>query len=393
MRQVLILLCVCSSAFSQNNRLNNYSNDIAKYGQNPLQFVRNVITKHDLLIFDDALHAAYEPFVFYNQLILDTVLSKKINFVFLEVMSTSSQPAIDSFYKSNLMDTTILIKAFQDDYTGYGWRYQTYIDLLKTVWLQNKLLPNSHKIKVVCVDPPIYWEAIHSKQDYDIFDNSLKARDYSMYLEIVDAMEAFKKNKKALFITNTRHAYKNIRNRDGEKYWNTATFFNQFYPNKTYSIRIHNATLIIQQSKKTNKDSVSSASEIIYKWAKIDEGLWDSAFALNKNKPVAIPFNNTWFGKTAYVGNHMLNVAAGTRMYDAYDALIFLAPINKLHLSAHFNFIYTQAFKLELERRLRLLNGNDFESMLKEENAATFDEFFSKISQYVPIMPNNYIKD
>jgi hypothetical protein len=125
----------------------------------------------------------------------------------------------------------------------------------------------------------------------------------------------------------------------------------------------------------------------------MDNGLWDTAFALNHNKPVAVPFNNTTFGKTAYAGNHMLNVTAGTTMYDAYDALIFLAPINQLNISAQLNYIYTQSFKLELERRLRLLNGNDFDSLLKEENASNFDEFFSKISQYVPVKPNTYIKD
>ena len=40
--------------------------------------------------------------------------------------------------------------------------------------------------------------------------------------------------------------------------------------------------------------------------------------------PIAISLKDNVFGKTDYIGNHMLNVADGQTMYDAYDALIFL---------------------------------------------------------------------
>lgn len=178
-------------------------------------------------------------------------------------------------------------------------------------------------------------------------------------------------------------------------YTGTQLLFSQRNPGKVYSIRIHNVTLSIElvKTSETAGKSTDGLSETVYKWIKMDNGLWDSAFALNGNKPVAIPLKKTEFGKTAYVGNHMLNVAIGTTIFDAYDALIFLAPLNNLHFSARVNCIFTQQFKPELERRLRLLEENDFEKFLKNNNSLTFDEYFNNTFKYIPITPNTLLKE
>ncbi len=379
----------------QSASLKKYSADIKHYGKEPVEFVEGTLNQYDLIVFDDALHSAYEPFVFYNQLINSPSLNGRINYIFLEVINTTAQPLIDSFLNASTKDTTILIKAFQDDYAGTGWRYQTYLDLFTTVWEHNHHLPDSLRINVIGVNPPIYWEAIHTWQDYELFQNTLSTRDYFMYLEILKKMQNFKMGKKGLFLCNTRHAYKNIKNAEQQLYWNTTTFFSQRNPGKVFSIRIHNVTLSIQSVKKseTGRKSTDGLNETIYNWVKMDNGLWDTAFAINNNKPVAIPFAKTAFGKTKYVGNHMLNVNPGTTMLDAYDALIFLAPLNNLHFSAQLNYIFTPQFKPELQRRLMLLKGNDFDKFLKDNNCSTFDEYFTKTSQYVPITLNNFLKE
>lgn len=378
----------------QSSAVINYSKDIKHYGQEPIEFVIQSLNKYDLIVFDDALHSAYEPFVFYNQLINSKSLSGKINYIFLETISTTAQPMIDSFLNSKTKDTTILIKVFQDDYSGTGWRFQTYLDLFSTVWEHNYLLPDSLKIKLIGVNPPIYWEGIHTWNDYELFQNSLKSRDYFMYLEILQSMNGFAKGKKGLFLTNTRHAYKNIKNSEGKLYWNTTTFFNQRNLDKVLSIRIHNVTLSIVSAKVTTsaRKSTDGLAEFVYKWVKMDDGHWDSAFAMNGNKSVAIPLKNSLFGQTAYAGNLMTDVAAGTNMYDAYDAIIFLAPLSELHFSAGLNYIYTSQFKPELERRLKLLKA-DFNAFLKSNNVSSFDEYYDQISTYNPLSKNTLIKE
>jgi len=391
---IWVIVCGTRLVNAQSSNVHQYVADLEKYGQSPVEFVQKALAQHDLIVFDDALHSAYEPFVFYSQLVNTKSLIGKINYIFLEVINTTSQPLLDSFLTSKNKDTTILRQALQDDYTGTGWRYQTYVDLFKTVWDHNQSLPDSLRINLVGVNPPIYWEAIHTLKDYELFQNTLASRDYAMYLEIVKYMQNFKDGKKGLFLCNTRHAYKNIRDAKGELYWNTNTFFSQRNPAKAFSIRIHNVSLSIEAVKAPlgNKKSVEGLDELTYKWIRMDGGRWDSAFTAYGNKPVAIPFKETEFGKTTYVGNHMMNVAKGSTMYDAFDALIFLAPLSGLHFTAMLNYIFTPSFKPELERRLRLIKGDDFNGFLKENHASNYDEYY-KSFQFIPVTPNSLLND
>jgi hypothetical protein len=215
-----------------------------------------------------------------------------------------------------------------------------------------------------------------------------------MYLEILQSMKGFAKGKKGFFLTNTRHAYKNIKDSTGKLYWNTTTFFNQRNSDKVFSIRIHNVALSIESAKAATsvRKSTDGLDELVYKWIRMDNGHWDSAFDMNGNRPVAIPLKNSSFGQTAYVGNHMADVAVGTNMYDAYDAIIFIAPLTELHFSAGLNYIYTPQFKPELERRLKLLKV-DFDAFLKSNNVSTFDEYYEQISKFNPVSKNTLIKE
>ena len=197
---------------------------IRDQGLTPIDFVQKKLKDHDLIIFDDALHSAYEPFEFYIEL-LETP-GNPIDYVFIEVFGINAQPFLDAYFASETEDRSLLLKVFQDDYAGLGWRYETYYNLLSAIWYINHREPaDSKKILVVAIDQPIFWDGLHSREDYDIFQRSLGARDYFMYRIILDQMSGFKKNKKGVFLTNTRHAYKDIKNTEGLPYWNCGTFF------------------------------------------------------------------------------------------------------------------------------------------------------------------------
>jgi len=214
-----------------------------------------------------------------------------------------------------------------------------------------------------------------------------------MYRIIVEQMSDFKEKKKGFFLTNTRHAYKNIRNSEGQLYWNCGTFFYHWNPKKTYSIRIHNVTLSLSASKeKTENASTEGLDAIEYHWIEMDNGAWDRAFAANKNLPVAVPLEDNAFGRTKYAGNHMLNVLKDQTMFDAYDALIFLAPLDDLHFSPKIDFIYTESFKTELIRRLEILHGKDLQQFLENNGADSIEDYLDKIAQYRPKSKNTLLK-
>jgi hypothetical protein len=86
---------------------------------------------------------------------------------------------------------------------------------------------------------------------------------------------------------------------------------------------------------------------------------------------VAVPLEGTAFGKTPYVGNHVLDAAPGQTMADAYDAVIFLAPLEELHQTALVGSLYTPAFREELARRLKLLYAEEELARMVGESGAT----------------------
>lgn len=393
-RTIFILFLIISlKSYSQEEKSTlDYLSVLTKIGQEPVEFVNDLLEDYDLIVFDDALHIAKEPFDFYQSLVKNDEFTSKIKYLFIEVFSITSQPYIDEYFNSAAKDSTTLLPVFQNDYSGYGWRYQTYLDLLSTIWDVNSQLPESEKIQVICLDQPIYWEAIKTRQDYDLFQKSLVGRDYFMYKIISKTLNHFNSGEKGIFLTNTRHAYKCIKKPSGEIYWNTGTFLNQWHPKKSYSIRLHNISLSIQSTI----DSVSNAStegldKISYNWIRMDNGLWDRAFKENGNTPIAISLENNVFGVSPYIGNHMLNVADNQKMYDAYDGLIFLAPLEQLHFSAKIDFIYTDLFIEELKRRILLLHEDQLPNFLIKNGTDSLDDYIEELIKYEEATKNTLV--
>ena len=387
----LIYLFLSISCHCIGQGTNDYLKVIKEQWVEPVEFVQQKLKTHGLVIFDDGLHHAVEPFKFYQKLVREN--DEHFNYIFVEVFGINNQPLIDQYLREDTKDSTLLLKVFQDNFGGLGWRYETYYDLLSAVWDFNHSNQDpSRKIEVVAVDQPIYWEGIHAREDYNIFQKSLIGRDYFMYKTILEYMEGFKGNKKGIFLTNTRHAYKHIKDSEGNYYWNCGTFFNQWHPEETYAIRLHNATLFIEAERTgLENGSTDGLDRLKYSWVKMDNGLWDEAFEANKNQPVAIPLQGNAFGQTKYIGNHMLNAEQGQTMLDAYDALVFLAPINDLYFSPKMSFIYSESFKKELERRLKILYRNDMDGFLSRNNVETLNEYIEELSKYQPKSKNELI--
>ncbi|MFI5144045.1 MAG: hypothetical protein ACHQJ4_00485 [Ignavibacteria bacterium] len=363
----------------------SYVKSLKEKGSEPIQFVLKALDVYDLIIFDDANHSAAEPFEFYQKLISDTAFQNKVRYIFIEAFSLSKQHDIDNYMNSETEDRTLLYPVFQDDFSGLGWTYETYFNLMHTIYTVNKSLPPEKKFKVIGVSNATYWSAVRTTDDLALFRVSLASFDYTMYMRISGKLDDFNSGRKGIFLTNTRHSYKGIKDSKGNLYWNCGTFFHQWNPGKTYSIRIHNATLYIEKEVDSpDKPKTTEGMENIqFKWLRIAGGKWDEAFRLNGNVPVAITLEDTPFGKDPYVGNHMLDALPGQTMYDANDAIIFLAPLNELHRSAITNEIYTNDFKKELERRMNLLYTPDkLNQMLVDDSVKTIREYIDK--EFIP---------
>lgn len=385
--QVMGLVAVLMSV-GYTDEVEDYLQVLKNDGQEPALFVREQLQHHDLVVLDDGLHAAVEPFEFCMDYLRQ--YPESVDMIFLEVIPITAQTAIDSFLQSAVKDSMLLAPVFQQDFR-FGWPYETYLNLFSEVWDINHTTDAT--IRIVGVNQPIYWHGLHNREDYNQFQKSLVARDYFMYQIIFRYMDEFESEKKGLFMTNTRHAYKCIRDSGGDVYWNTGTFFHQWHPGKTYSIRFHNMSLHVKAQKQRVENATTEGMErMVYEWIRLDDGRWDQAFERFSNRPVAVPFKGNCFGETPYTGNHSADVLPGQTQFDAYDALIFLKPLEETRFSAHTKFYYSEEFKEELEHRVRVMHGHELNDFLHRNEAASITDYVEKLSESVPESPNPLVK-
>lgn len=345
--------------------------DLREHGVEPAAFVLDLLDRHDLIVFDDALHTLVEPFEFYARLVREPGFRARARFVFLEVVPLNQQGHIEAYLADPGGDSTLLYPAFQNAAGGEGFPYATYFDLLATVHEVNRALPDSERMRVVAVGSPTYWSEIRTPRDLEVFRQGLDAYDYTMYAMIRSTLDGA--GGRGIFLTNTRHAYQAIRRADGSLYWNTTTYFHEREPGRAVSVRFHAPQLVIERLRQdtTGVRTTEGLDRIEYRWDRMEGDAWDRAFRDHGARPVAVPLAGTAFGRAPYVGNHMLDVALGQTMADAYDAVIFLAPLEELRQTARLGALYTPAFRAELARRLEILYPPDaLARMIAESGAA-----------------------
>jgi hypothetical protein len=353
--------------------------DLREHGREPIAFVLDQLERHDLVVFDDGLHTLVEPFEFYQRLVRESGFRARARFVFLEAVPLNQQGHIEAYLAAPDEDPRLLYPAFQNGVGGEGFPYATYFDFLRTVHEMNRSLPDSQRIQVVAVGSPSYWSEIRTPRDVEVFRQGLDAYDYTMYAMIRSTLE--ESGGKGIFLTNTRHAYQAIRHADGSLYWNATTYFHEREPGRAVSIRFHAPQLVIERVREDTSAArtTQGLERIDYHWDRMEAGAWDRAFRDYGNRPVAVPLEGTAFGKTPYVGNHVLDVAPGQTMADAYDAVIFLAPLEELHQTALVGSLYTPAFREELARRLMLLHAeDDLAGMIAESGASDLAEYIER---------------
>ena len=372
-------------------QLQPYLDALATQGRPPVEFVIDRLDEYDLLLFDDGWHTASEPFEFYETLIRSPEFRARARYVFVEVLPVNQQPHVDAYLRSDPEDRTLLYPAFQNDLGGTGWPLESYFRLFHAIHEVNRGLAPDERIRVVAVNAPTYWPGIRTPGDLALFRKSLAGNDYTMYRIILGELDGFESGRRGIFLTNTRHAYKRIKDREGRPFGNTGTFFHERHPGRTYSIRIHNLALSVEREKTADEntpETTAGMERMVFRWVRMADGLWDSAFDAAGGEPVAVPLEGNAFGGDPYIGNVMHKASPGQTMYDANDAVIFLAPLESLHNTAYVDYIYTPDFKKELARRYRILyTAQQLDDLMERNGVGTLEALIDVESAARPAAP------
>ncbi len=371
---------MAGAAVSAADELNDYIAAIENRGKPPVDYIVDKLKHHDLVLFDDFNHQAKEPFDFYQQLVRSDSFVALKPVIFVELFSVNEQPHIDAFLASPEKDMALLYPVFRATYSPFAYPMQSYLDLMAMIYDVNRALPEEDRLHVVAASTPSLWPSIENAADYAAAQKSLAGRDHDMYLTILDELGGFSGNAKGVFLTNTRHAYTGVRKKDDSYFWNTGTFFRQWHPDKSFSVRLHGQQLFIESVKaEGDARDQEGLSRKKYYWGRMQKGLWDSAFAAKGNQPVGFDLTGTPFGEAAYAGNHMLDAAPGQTMLDAFDGLVFLKPIDRMTATAKSNAMYDEAFVQEVVRRLTVYRTpEELADMMEKSGVSTLADYVRK---------------
>tara|TARA_R110000868_G_scaffold19664_2_gene84457 strand:+ start:4036 stop:5247 length:1212 start_codon:yes stop_codon:yes gene_type:complete len=388
---IVLLVWCCGAANAQNpGHLEALRTDLANAGMDPIEFATSALGSHELLIFDDAVHSALDPWVFYQSLLEAPDFNTQLTDIFVETLPVNEQPRLDAYFNTYPAEPDLLLPVLQSAAIT-GWRYRSYPDLFATIHAINAEREPANRIRVHAVSRPAYWAQIETPADFHTYIGpALAGRDAQMYAVIYRALDRLSGDRRGMFLTNTRHAYNGLHRSDGSLIWNTATYFRQWHPGHSLSIRFNGPLLYVEQrSDDSDRGATAEGLENIqYSWVRADQGQWDRVFAQAGDRSVAISLTGTAFGEAPYAGNSMLSAAPGQTMADVYDAVIHLGPVTGWQNAADYADIYTPEFRREVARRYRAAySPDDLAAFLDSENLADLDALTDELANGRPVRP------
>ncbi|HJU54810.1 MAG TPA: hypothetical protein VJ715_09570 [Pyrinomonadaceae bacterium] len=165
----------------------------------PRGTVLRLFNQYDLVAIPE-FHRAKEVHEFLQSLVRDRRLTKQhVTNIVVEFGNAKYQDVADRYVFGGQIPRAEVEKIWRNTTMFLVWDSPLYEEFFQTVREVNMRLPRSKKIRVILGDPPIGWEIVHTKSDYERYAD----RDL-FYAEVVER-EILNRGQKALLIAGGIH--------------------------------------------------------------------------------------------------------------------------------------------------------------------------------------------
>ena len=358
---------LCSRYIEQPVRLKLVNPDVylepfvqflREHAEEPKSFVKKALAKYKVVIIGE-IHHRPRYWAFNSYLVAEPDFSKLVGTIYMELPS-HAQFLVDKFLKAKKYDPTPVIEMLRDN-LWLGWPDQPMLDFFKTVWEVNQNLDPQNRIRIVLVDMKRPWKRIQAKSDWAKYE--LVPRDKQMADNIIKDMRKHPDDKRnKLFIVGVGHAALNHKYVEGLPVMTAGWYLReQLGPDNVYAIFQHRPIM-------TNMGRVDG---------RLCLGLFDSAFAVVDNKPMAFPLDVGPFGKEPYDASPD-KIVSGTYR-DGFNAYLYLGVLEDEIFSPLIEGFYTDEFVKELDRRHRMIFGRGWAETYRRDkmDAESFIDWMS----------------
>jgi hypothetical protein len=340
------------------NYLKPFVEFLKNEAQEPKPFVMKALAAYKVTIMGE-IHHRPRYWSFNSSLVTDPDFAKYVGTIYMELPS-NNQELIDEFLAGKECDTKLVIEMLRD-MLWLGWPDKPMLDFFIAVWKANQNLSSEKRLRIVLVDMQRPWEKIQQRGDQRKYDVD---RDKFMAENIIQDINNSKEDKRnGFFIVGVGHTGLNLQYIDENSPVKMAGWYlkEELGAENVYALFQHRCVM-------TNMGRVDG---------RLCMGLFDSAFAVLDNKPMAFPLDVGPFGKEQYDADPDQPVQCNYR--DGFSAYLYLGPLEDEIFSPLIEGFYTDEFVKETERRHRLTFGKGWAETygIKESNANSFISWMS----------------
>jgi len=315
----------------------------------PIDYIRRSLQAYPVVCLGEGGHQAKEPHQFLRRVLGDKTILKTVDVVIVEFAATKHQTVLDAYIQGEDVPFSELSLVWRD--TGQSprapWDSPLYHELLKVIREGNLTLSAAERVRVVAGDPPIDWEMIKTREEYN--ESRIPRDPFAASL----AMEyAFHLGKRVLIIFGDAHLPRvSVGPEDDLR--NSLTW---------YILREHpSAVMVISYLDPENLGVDDRIDELVQDKIYATTDHWTGGI----NAELVFPeiYSLVTDAKTGHQSWQNIPLYSGYLVRDLFDALIYIGPSNGWsHVPGSFDQERDEEYLIELNRRSLVRFGRPLDS-------------------------------
>lgn len=304
----------------------------------PIDYIRSSLHEYPIVCLGEGGHQASEPHKFLRIVLSDTTILKSVDVVIVEFAATRHQATLDAYIRGEDVPFAELSKVWRDTAQSprAPWDSPLYHELLKTIRQANLTLSPDNRVRVVAGDPPIDWEKIKTREDYN---ESLIPRDPFVASLVME--QAFDMGKRVLVIFGGAHLPR-VPVGPEEDMRNSLTW---------YILKEHpGAVRVIEFLNSENLGIADRLGELVQDKIYVTANHWTGAIDAELVFPEV--YSLVTDAKTGRQSWQQVPLYSGYRVRDLFDALIYIGPSSEWsYVPGSFDEERDEEYLEELNRR------------------------------------------
>jgi hypothetical protein len=224
------------------NELKVYTDYLDTTISEPLQFVSDKFRAYDIVLIGET-HRWKQQVVFVKQLIPFLYERNHVTVVGWEFGPSNFQAQADSLVSAREFDERAAIHLMR--LSNWGWNYQEYLDICRTVWQVNRTIPSrEEKIRFLQLGSDLNERKLESPDPKVRMQERIRF-PYDKKMADIMEREVIQKGKKGLWYSGLHHAFTKFRQpmyffrvqRGTDQ--RGGNYLYKKYPNRLYMIALH----------------------------------------------------------------------------------------------------------------------------------------------------------